>query len=246
VERSTQAIEARIERDHWWFCGRRRLVAASIRGLGTPPTAQVLDVGCGTGANLRLLVELGYQDVTGLDCSEEAIRWCAEKRLPPVKRGDLCQLPFPGDHFDMILATDVLEHIDDEGAAVAELHRVLRPGGTLIVTVPAFEGLWGLQDQVSHHKRRYRRDDLTARLRAGGFHVARSFYFNFLLFAPIWLARQLIRWCKIELASENEVNTRWLNALLARIFALDVWLAPRLRPGFGVSILAIARRPFTG
>jgi SAM-dependent methyltransferase len=244
VERSTQAIEARVERDHWWFRGRRRLVTAVIEALGTPPTAQVLDVGCGTGANLRLLVELGFQDVIGLDRSEEAIRWCAEKGLPPVKRGDLCRLPFPEDHFDMILATDVLEHIDDEGAAVMELFRVLRPGGTLIASVPAFESLWGLQDQVSHHKRRYRREALSALLRAGGFHVARSFYFNFLLFAPIWLARQLIRWRKIQLASENEVNTRWLNAVLARIFALDVWLAPRLRPGFGVSILAVARRPF--
>jgi SAM-dependent methyltransferase len=215
-----------------------------IDALGAPPTAQVLDVGCGTGANLRLLVDLGFQDVTGLDCSEEAIRWCEAKGLPPVERGDLCGLPFLDDHFDLILATDVLEHIDDEETAVAELHRVLRPGGTLIVSVPAFESLWGLQDEVSHHKRRYRRDALSTRLRGGGLHVSRSFYFNFLLFAPIWFARQLIRKFGVEVASENEINTRWLNAALASIFALDVWLAPRMKPGFGVSILAVARRPF--
>ena len=243
MERATQAVEAHIERDHWWFRGRRRLVAATIRAFGIPPSAQVLDVGCGTGSNLRLLVELGFGDVTGLDRSEDAIRWCREKQLPPVERGDLCALPFPEDHFDLVLATDVLEHIDEPDAGVAELRRVLRPGGTLIVTVPAFESLWGLQDDVSHHKRRYRRDELVVQLRAGGFTVARSFHFNFLLFVPIWLARQLIRWLGVEVASENEINTRWLNALLARIFAFDVWAAPRLRPRFGVSILAVARCP---
>lgn len=241
MERATQAVEAHVERDHWWFCGRRRLVAAMIRAFGIPPSAQVLDVGCGTGSNLRLLVELGFGDVTGLDRSEDAIRWCREKQLPPVERGDLCALPFPEDHFDLVLATDVLEHIDEPDAGVAELRRVLRPGGTLIVTVPAFESLWGLQDDVAHHKRRYRRDELVVQLRAGGFAVARSFHFNFLLFVPIWLARQLIRWLGVEVASENEINTRWLNALLARIFAFDVWAAPRLRPRFGVSILAVAR-----
>ncbi|HEY5657313.1 MAG TPA: class I SAM-dependent methyltransferase [Myxococcota bacterium] len=243
MERCTQAIEAHVEREHWWFRGRRRLVGGLIRALGIPPTAQALDVGCGTGSNLRLLVDLGFEDVTGLDRSEEAVRWCREKGLPPVELGDICDLPFPEDHFDLVLAADVLEHVDEPATAVAELHRVLRPGGTLIATVPAFESLWGLQDDVSHHKRRYRRDELVAQLRAAGFAVTRSFYFNFLLFAPIWLARQLIRWLGIELASENEINTRWLNGVLARIFALDVWAAPRLRPRFGVSILAVARRP---
>jgi SAM-dependent methyltransferase len=225
VERSTQAIETRIERDHWWFRGRRRLVGGMIRAFGIPPSAQVLDVGCGTGSNLRMLVELDFEDVTGLDRSEDAIRWCREKELPTVERGDLCALPFPEDHFDLVLATDVLEHIDEPDAAVAELRRVLRPGGTLIVTVPAFESLWGLQDDVSHHRRRYRKDELVAQLRAVGFTVARSFHFNFLLFVPIWLARQLVRWLGVEVASENEINTRWLNALLARIFAFDVWAA---------------------
>jgi hypothetical protein len=96
---------------------------------------------------------------------------------------------------------------------------------------------------MSHHKRRYRRDELVVQLRTGGFVVARSFHFNFLLFFPIWIARRLIRWLDVEVASENEINTPWLNALLARIFAFDVWAAPRLRPRFGVSILAVAGCP---
>jgi SAM-dependent methyltransferase len=243
VDPETQAVEARIERGHWWFRGRRRLVRAALELLRTPPSAQVLDVGCGTGANLRLLADYGFLDVTGLDRSEDAIRWCAEKGLPEVTSGDLCDLPFPDAHFDLVLATDVLEHIDDEAAALSELRRVLRPGGTLMVTVPAFPSLWGLQDDRSHHFRRYHKHELVASLRAGRFAVTQSFYFNFLLFGPIWLARQLMRRLGVEVASENEINTRWLNALLTFVFAVDVWLAPILRPVFGVSIFAIARRP---
>ena len=246
METSAQAVEARVEADHWWFRGRRELLAAMIRELEIRPEARTLDVGSGTGANLRLLVELGFERVSGLDRSEEAIRYCGEKALPPVERGDLCDLPFAEADFDLVIATDVLEHVEDEARAVGELRRVLRPGGRLIVTVPAFQTLWGLQDRVSHHQRRYRRRELEARLREGGLEVGRSFYFNYLLFAPIWLARRVLRLLRIELASENEINTSLVNAVLARIFSWDVRSAPRLRPAFGVSILALARRPAQG
>ena len=246
METSAQAVEARVEADHWWFRGRRQLLAAMIRELGIQRDARTLDVGSGTGANLRLLAELGFERVLGLDRSEEAIRYCGEKALPPVEHGDLCELPFAEGDFDLVIATDVLEHVEDEARAVGELRRVLRPGGRLIVTVPAFQSLWGLQDRVSHHKRRYRRRELEARLREGGLEVARSFYFNYLLFAPIWLARQLLRLLRIELASENEINTSLLNSILARVFSWDVRSAPHLRPAFGVSILALAQRPAQG
>jgi SAM-dependent methyltransferase len=246
VEISAQAVEARVEADHWWFRGRRQLLAAMIRELGIRRDARTLDVGSGTGANLSLLSELGFERVVGLDRSEEAIRYCGEKALPPVEGGDLCDLPFAEGDFDLVIAADILEHVDDEARAIGELRRVLRPGGRLIVTVPAFQSLWGLQDRVSHHKRRYRRHQLEARLREGGLEVARSFYFNYLLFAPIWLARQLMRLLRIEVASENEINTSLLNAMLTRVFSWDVRSAPHLRPAFGVSILALAQRAAQG
>lgn len=243
METSAQDIEARVEATHWWFRGRRRLLAATLRELGVAPGARALDVGSGTGSNLRLLAELGFSGARGLDPSDTAIRWCREKGLGPVEKGDLCHLPFAGESFDVVLATDVLEHVHDEARAVAELSRVLRPGGLLLVTVPAFRSLWGLQDEVSHHLRRYRREELVTRLCDGGLEVVKSFYFNYLLFAPIWLARRLMDWLRIELESENQVNTPLLNSVLERIFALDVRSAPLLRPAFGASILATARRP---
>jgi SAM-dependent methyltransferase len=243
VETSALAIEDRVEATHWWFRGRRALVGRAIAGLGVGPGARVLDVGSGTGSNLRMLRDLGFRRVVGLDRSAAALRQCAAKRLGSVQRADVCALPFRDASFDLVLATDVLEHVRDEARAVAELHRVLRPGGALVATVPAFMGLWGRQDDVSHHLRRYRRAELVRGLAAGGFAVRRSFYFNYLLFAPIWLARRLMRWLRIEVASENELNPPWLDALLGGVFAFDVRSAPVLQPPFGVSILATGQRP---
>jgi len=242
LEPSVYAVETEVECSHWWFAGRRRLLARMIRRLALPSSARVLDVGTGTGTNLRLLGELGFEDVTGVDASDDAVRFCAAKHLGLVEQGDACALPFPDGAFDLALATDVVEHLEDDGKALAELRRVLRPGGSALLTVPAFPSLWGLQDEVSHHQRRYRKGDFEGRLERAGLALRESFHFNYLLFGPIWLARQAIRLLGVRLASENQINTPALNQLLGWVFAFDVWSAPRLRPGFGVSILALVER----
>ena len=242
LEQSVYEVESRVEAGHWWFTGRRRLLADVISGLDLPKDCRVLDVGSGTGTNLRLLGELGFIDFSGVDKSESAIHFCAEKSLGTVELGDACALPCDDRSIDLLIATDIVEHVEDDAAALREFRRVLRPGGRVILTVPAFPSLWGLQDEVSHHVRRYRKSDFEARIRTAGLGLVTSFHFNYLLFAPIWLARQLIRILRIDLASENQLNTSILNALLARIFAFDVSTAPRLRPAFGVSIFALGER----
>lgn len=238
MEAATYAAEATVEARHWWFVVRRQLFARVVRGLHLPSDAPILDVGTGTGANLRLLRDLGFTDVTGVDCNAEAIRFCAAKGLGLVQHGDICNLPFPANHFAAVLATDVIEHVAEDGVALREIERVLRPDGTALFTVPAFPSLWGLQDEVAHHHRRYRLGLLHQRLQESGLVCAESFHFNYLLFVPIWLARQIIRWSGCSLRSENDVNFSLLNRLLTAIFAVDAWSAPYLRPPFGVSILA--------
>jgi SAM-dependent methyltransferase len=238
----TYAVEAVVEETHWWFVGRRRLFRRELDRAGIPPGATILDVGTSTGANLRLLRDLGYTRVTGLDVSPDAIRFCEAKGLGPVQQGDVCAIPFPDGHFDLVLATDVIEHVDDEAKALAEIRRVLAPGGRVLLTVPAFPSLWGLQDDVALHRRRYRLGSLLDLVRRAGLRPRRAFYFNYLLFLPIWLARRVMRAARIRVRSEGEVNTPALNMLLNAIFALDVWSAPVLRPPFGVSILVLADR----
>jgi len=243
LDQATFAAEAKIESTHWWFVERRRLFAALIRACKLPVDARVVDIGTGTGANLRLLKQLGFANVTGIDPSDEAARWCAEKGLGDVQFGDVRALPIPDQSVDMVIATDVVEHVDDDQRAVSEIYRVLRPGGIVLFTVPAFPSLWGLQDEVSHHYRRYRMGPFLRMLDKAKFQVTKNFYFNYILFVPIFLARWLIRVLKIRLASENEVNSPLLNFLLGVVFTLDVTTAPYFRPPFGVSILAMARRP---
>jgi SAM-dependent methyltransferase len=238
------AAEALVEKDHWWFVGRRQLFSRELARLSLDRRAATLDTGTSTGTNLRMLRDLGFCNVTGLDLSDEAIRFCTEKGLGPVQKGDINALPFSDEMFDLVLATDIIEHVDDDTGALYELNRALKPGGHLLITVPAFPSLWGLQDKVSHHKRRYRLCGLKAKVEAAGFTVERRYYFNFILFAPIFLARQIIRIAGLDnrLKSESEVHSSGINRILMPIFALDTRLAPMLRLPFGVSILMLARK----
>jgi SAM-dependent methyltransferase len=243
MEYATYAAEAEAEATHWWFVGRRTLFRRLLARHAGDRDARVLDVGTSTGTNLRLLADMGYRDVTGLDMSPEAIRFCADKGLPPVREGSITAMPFADASFDVVLATDVVEHVDEDQRAVDEVARVLRPGGTALFTVPAFQSLWGLQDEVSHHKRRYRRAGFRALVDRAGFAVVDQFYFNYLLFAPIWLARRLIPLLAPDAKSETELNPPLINRLLLGVMQLDVATAPWLRPPAGVSYLVLARKP---
>jgi SAM-dependent methyltransferase len=239
---TTYAVEAVIEESHWWFVGRRRLFRRELMRADASPDARTLDVGTSTGSNLRVLRDLGYTRVAGVDVSADAIRFCESKGFGPVRHGDVCALPFGDESFDLVLATDVIEHVEDDAVALAEIVRVLAPGGKVLITVPAFQSLWGLQDEVSLHKRRYRLRPLLDLVRRSGLQPCRAYHFNYLLFAPIWLARRVIRAARVDLRSEGEVNTPALNRILSAVFTVDVSTAPIVRPPFGVSILVLARK----
>jgi SAM-dependent methyltransferase len=242
VRDATYAAEAAIEETHWWFVGRRRLFRCELQRVGLTGRSRCLDIGTSTGTNLRLLRDLGCRSVVGLDRSPEAIRFCESKGLGPVRQGDICAMPFSDAEFEFVLATDVIEHVDDDERALAEIYRVLVPGGYVLLTVPAFSSLWGLQDDVSLHKRRYRLASLVEQVERAGLLPRRTFYFNYLLFAPIWAARRLMRMLPLRLDSEGQLNTPALNLVLSAIFALDVWSAAHVRPPVGVSILVLAQK----
>jgi ubiquinone/menaquinone biosynthesis C-methylase UbiE len=243
METGTFASEAVHEETHWWFVGRRRLFAREINDVGLLPTATILDVGTSTGTNLRMLRDLGFSDVSGLDFSMEAIAHCESKGFAGVKQGDICAMPFPDEKFDLVLATDIIEHVDDDEQALHEIARVLKPGGRALVTVPAFKILWGLQDRVAQHKRRYSKLELLDRIGAAGLTIETSYHFNYLLFAPILIARRLVDALGIKARSEAEFNSPSINWIFNKIFAADVMSARRIKPFFGVSILAFARKP---
>jgi SAM-dependent methyltransferase len=244
MRQATYEVEAQVERKHWWFRGRRRLLARLIDGLdpALPRDARVLDVGCGTGANGPVLAG-GGRTAYGIDMSAVplGLGGTGERGHAARLRGDARRLPFADASFDLVVALDVLEHILDDDAAARELRRVTRPGGALIAFVPALEWLWGLQDDVSHHLRRYHKRELREVIAGAGFRIERLTYFNTLLLPPIAAARLAMRVRRPSIASENEVGGRLTNAVLGGIFALEAPLLSRLDLPVGVSLACVAR-----
>jgi SAM-dependent methyltransferase len=242
LEREVYDIEARVEAEHWWFAGRRHLFANEMARAEIRQSSWVLDVGVGSGSNLRMLAEMKFPHVIGLDPNPDVVQICQDKGFASVQQGTICSMPFSSESFDFVLATDIIEHVQDDVVALQEICRVLRPGGYVLITVPAFQSLWGLQDDVALHYRRYRLGTLLERVAGAQLAIVRSYYFNYLLFAPIWTARQIIRLARIRLQSENELNSPLINRFLTAIFRLDIATAPLLRPPFGVSALVLARK----
>ena len=233
-----------LEGRHWWFLGRRKLFLGLLE-QAIPPVERpvdVLDFGCGTGAFLEHLERFGR--VQAVDGDASAVAFChargrSEVRLAPPGE----PLPFPDGAFDLVTTLDVIEHIDDDVAALAELRRVLRPGGRLLVAVPAFMFLWGKQDEVSHHRRRYTARSLRQALEAAGFAVDRTSYFNTLLFPPIAavrVGRRLLR-RPGSAQSDFELGPPALNQALGAVFGAEATMVVRHGLPFGVSVLALAR-----
>ena len=244
MDPASYEIEAQVERDHWWFRGRRRILATFLDGLDPPlpAGATVLDVGCGTGANTAVLADRGRR-VVGVDASPIAHRLRRRAGWAGGVRAVSGTLPFADATFDLVAALDVLEHLDDDRAAIHELRRVARPGAVVLIFVPALRLLWGLQDEHAHHRRRYSRAGLRALVSAAGFEVERITYFNSLLFAPILAARLAMRIRRPPgIVSENQIGGRRLNALLERVFRSEAPLLARFDLPIGVSLACIARR----
>lgn len=172
--------------------GRRSLVRSlTRRHIGSASQLKVLDIGCGTGTNLEVLRD--YGTVHSMDVSPIALSYCRDRGIDRICRGDATHLPFQDNSFDVVIGVDVLEHLEDDGAALREIHRVCRPKALLIAVVPAFPSLWSQRDDQHHHKRRYRIPQLKERMIMGGFTIKRITYVNSLLLPPLFLLTRLER-----------------------------------------------------
>lgn len=232
-----------IEDTHWWFRGRREIFTRLLAPF-TGSNRRILDIGFGTGAMLVFLARYGH--VIGMDMAADAIRFARTRCDVPMLLGSITHVPLETASVDMVTAFDIIEHVDDEAAAFAELGRVCRPGGHLLLTAPAFQFLWGNQDVVSHHRRRYTLAALDARIRAAGFTPRRLSYFNAILF-PAVAAVRVVRRLRGEPTGEVKSDFTMtkpglLNDALTRVFAAEGrWLA-RWRLPVGVSVVCLAER----
>ena len=232
------------EERHWWYRGRRRVLAAVLDRLAPPAGARILDAGCGSGRNMVDLAARGA--VVGLEPAPPSRAAARARGLGEVVEGSLDEpLPFAASAFDLAVALDVLEHLRDDAAALRELARVVAPGGHLVVTVPQYRWLWGEHDVVSHHHRRYTRALLLARAADAGWHAVRVTSFNSALLPAIAAARLVQRWRHAAQPSDDLARTPGgaVDAALERVLAAEAaWIRRGHDLPAGVSLLAVLRR----
>ncbi len=236
-----------VEERHWWFVGRRALVRQLVRRATGDHTARILEIGCSGGPLLQQLRSDGYANLTGIDISKEAIALCATRGVPNTFVMDAQHLQYPAESFDVITASDVLEHLADAPTALREWHRTLRPGGVLLVFVPAFMFLWSEHDVANQHKHRYHAAELKAALEGAGFAVERRGYWNFLLFPPAALVRLVKNLLSGPGNAGGQGDLKKTSSAVSWILQLVLKLENRILLAgfdfpFGISAWAVARK----
>jgi ubiquinone/menaquinone biosynthesis C-methylase UbiE len=268
MQQHTYAIMDRVEDSHWWFVGRRAILETFLKEIATRSGSatsepqrrrdtelnsssrlgvyavedsplRILDVGCGTGANLEMLAQFGNAE--GVDVSDDALEFCRGKGLT-VQKGLAETLPYADETFDVTTALDVVEHLDDDVAGLKEMFRVTKTGGYSLIFVPAFMWLWGVQDDISHHRIRYTKSQIVERLKQADYEIERATYANWTFFAPILAGRTLMRVTGIKPESENNVNVSALNGVFGRLFSSERFWLKNFNFPFGVSIVVVARK----
>jgi len=239
MERVVYRQMAELDQRHWWYRARRQVLAELVRREAMPPPkARVLEIGCGTGHNLEMLGAFGRVDAVELDDEARAI---AEHRLGrEVLSAPLPELAGVRDQtYDLIAALDVIEHIEDDGAALAAIARKLKPGGKFLMTVPAHQWMWSAHDVVNHHKRRYSKAGLRRLVEASPLKLEKVGYFNSLLF-PLAMADRLASKLRGKDDADLKLPSAPLNGALERIFALERHLVGRLPLPPGLSLFAVS------
>ena len=233
---------AEQDQHHWWFVARRRILAEVIRRIVKPRKgARVLEVGCGTGHNLDMLGRFGKLDACELDAiargmaSDRLGRPVLEARLPDLSM-------FKPGSYDLVALLDVLEHVPDDTGSLKTIRGLLKPGGALLLTVPANKWMWCAHDVAHHHFRRYSKRELARLLSGAGYEVQLHSYFNSLLFPAVAAARIAGKLRGSESADDAMPGAK-ANRILERIFGLEAGLIGRIPMPFGVSLIAVARRP---
>ena len=242
MERAVFDRMAELDQHHWWFRARRRILEELIVRIVRPRDgARVLEVGCGTGHNLAMLGKFGELDASELDF---AARTLSTKRLGrEVKEAKLPDLSmFKRNEYDLVALLDVLEHVPDDLGSLRAIHRRLKPGGALLLTVPANPWMWSAHDAAHHHFRRYTKKQLKELFLRSGLEIELLSYFNTLLYPLIAAARIAGKLLRRD-SSDDKLPGERVNATLERIFSLEVGVLGRVPMPFGVSLVAVVRRP---
>lgn len=237
------------ENNHWWFRWRFDMITEIVESLPRNESFRMLDAGCGTGQMTKLLEQ--YGEAVGLEIAPEALEFARKRGVKNLIQGSITDPPFSAGSFDLVLSLDVIEHVDNDIQIIDSLFDIVKPGGHLIVTVPAFQSMWSQHDEINHHKRRYRVKQVRRMLADAGFTVTQATYCNSLLFPAVFAMRKGKTWIRKvkgtdgngEPESDLAFYPKPVNEALYRIVTTETDVLKRFNPPFGVSILAVAQRP---
>lgn len=233
-------IMSRTEAVHWWFKGRREIISHVISEMNLRPNASILEIGCGTGGNLEMLGQFGGVSALEMDGNALALAKAHSMNRFDLRQGICPDLSsFSGQSFDLICMFDVLEHIDLETETLSEAAKLLTKGGRIILTVPAYQWLWGMHDEFLHHKRRYNSASLKRAADAAGLEIRKLTYFNFLLFPIAATTRIIEKLVGGKRPMGADIPPAAINRVLRWIFASERFAVSHLHIPFGVSLLAI-------
>ncbi len=235
-----------LERTHWWFLVRAKLIVDIIKSRITfTEPLSILNIGSATGRTSEILQEFGK--VTSVEYDKECFEFAKDILKMPVIIGSITNLPFTNEKFDLVCAFDVVEHVSDDDAAINEMHRVCKPAGYVFVTVPAFQSLWGMHDEINHHYRRYTKNNLLKLFWDKKGQVLKCTYFNSILFVPIYVLRRsqktLSSKKNLKNGSDFEiVKSSFANNIFYSIFNFERLLLKAITFPFGVSLMLLWKK----
>lgn len=228
------------ESRHWWFAGRRAILARLIGEFDLPANARILEIGSGTGGNLQMLSSFGQVSAFEMDATARSIALGKTGGRFDIRPGRCpADIPFIGEKFDLICLFDVLEHIDDDIETLIAVQERLTEGGRILVTVPAYRWLWSAHDTFLHHKRRYSAGELRMKVMAAGLQPVRISYFNTLLFPLAAIVRLQDRLLGSSSDSGTSIPPTPINRLFTVLFGSERFILSQCNLPFGVSLLGV-------
>lgn len=226
MEKSYELKYHKLEKEHWWFKSRRNIIIKLIQDKNP----KILEVGCSSGALIKDLNNEGFKNVQGIDKSREAIKQCKKLNVQ-IMDGE--KTKFKENSFDILIASDILEHIKNNNQALKEWNRILKENGKIILFVPALQFLWGKHDEINQHYKRYSKKELKELMKNSNFTIERVSYWNLISFMP-----KIIMKNKDQL---NEINPA-INNMLINLMKLENYLLTKINLPIGTSIFVIAKK----